>query len=278
MGNGTHTLIAKTIADVFGVQPTDVIVYIGNSKGVQGPLSGGSRTTNSLYYPTREAAEKVKNQLLAAAVSSFNIAQPVIKAEGIQHSSGFLDWRALFRVIPTISETETRGTDTKFDLLAKIPLGSDDVAIGRGSSGGVYISEVEVDTWTGKITVKHVWGGIAAGKIVVPDLALSQCHGGIIQGIGFALYEERQTDPNSAHILSLGLEDYKIPGFGDVPKMDVFFLEEGFDKVKGQAVGIGEIATIPVAASIGNAVFNATGWQPKSLPIKPGDVLQNINK
>ena len=148
--------------------------------------------------------------------------------------------------------------------------------LGADLPGAVYISEVEVDTLLGKTRVLNVWGGLAAGKIIVPELAVSQCEGAVIQGIGYALYEEKQFDPNSGHILTTGLEDYRIPGMGDTPEIEIFFLQKGFDKVKGKLAGISEIATIPVAASIGNAVFNATGWQPKQLPIRPDRIVTNI--
>ncbi len=274
MGNGTNQMLASIVAEVMEIQPQHVTVFIGHSKAVQGPMSGGSRTTNSLYSPTRTAAQKVKAQLLQAVKEQFGVINPAINGNGVQHDGGLLNWREIFRSVATISVIEKRGTDAKgIDWLSLIPIGADDVSFGSGFSGSVYVAEVEVDTLLGKTKVNRVWGGLAVGKIVAPKTALSQCYGGVIQGIGYALYEERQVDLNTGNILSLGLEDYKIPGMGDIPEIEIYFLEEGFDQVKGGVVGLGEISTIPVAASIGNAVFNATGWQPKVLPIRPDRIV-----
>ena len=276
MGNGTRTVIAKIIADVFGIHQNDVIVNVGHSKAVRGPMSAGSRTTSSLYAPTYEAANMVRNKLMDGLRNKLKLINPVIKPDGIQHGKGYMNWRGVFSALPSISYTAKRGKDTSFDPYAMIPIGADDIAFGRGFTGAVYIAEVEVDTLLGKTRVLNVWGGLAAGKIVCPDLARSQCEGAVIQGIGYALYEEKHFDPKTGRILTTGLEDYRLPGIGDVPDMDFYFLERGFGKSKGQLAGIAEIATIPVAASIGNAVFNATGWQPKQLPIRPDRVIENL--
>ena len=276
IGSGTTTVIAKVIGEVFEVDPQSVIVYIGTSKAVKGPMAAGSRSVNSLYTPTLEAAKSVKADFMKAIKEQLGIAQFKIMGNGIAYGDEVMDWRAIFRKIPPIMKTMTRGTDQSFDWLAKIPVGADDAAFGRGFSAAVYISAVTVDTWLGKVTVDRVWGGIAAGKIIVPTLAKNQCHGGVIQGIGYALYEERLHDPETGRIVTVGLEDYRIPVIGDTPEIELFFLESGFEKVKGQAVGIGEISTIPVAASIGNAVFNATGWQPRSLPIRPDKIVEQV--
>src|SRR5207302_1449699 len=83
------------------------------------------------------------------------------------------------------------------------------------------------------------------GKIAAPALARSQAAGSVIQGIGYALYEARETDAKSGHVLTTGMEDYRIPGIADTPEIDVHFDEAGYDHVMGGSVGIGEVATAP---------------------------------
>ena len=90
-----------------------------------------------------------------------------------------------------------------------------------------------------------MWGGLAVGKIVVPALARSQVYGGVIQGIGYALYEERHVDPHTGTVLSLGLEEFRIPGIGDMPEVEVFFHEEGFEEMKGGGAGLSEVCHDP---------------------------------
>lgn len=77
-------------------------------------------------------------------------------------------------------------------------------------------------------------------------------------------------------MLTLGLEDYRIPGIADTPVMDVHFDEGGFDHVPGGSVGIGEVATVPTAAAIANAIFNAIGVRPTETPVRPDRLLALI--
>lgn len=120
------------------------------------------------------------------------------------------------------------------------------------------------------------WLGIGVGRIVAPVLARSQAEGGVIQGIGYALYEERRLDPRAGFLLTAGLEDYRIPGIGDIGPIHVHFDEHGYEKVPGHNVGLGELVTLTPAAAIANAVFHATKWRPSVLPIRPDRVLEGL--
>lgn len=142
----------------------------------------------------------------------------------------------------------------------------------------VVLTEVEVDTLLGKVVTKNVWTGIAVGKIHVPELATSQMYGGVIQGLGYALYEQKQQDLATGNVLSANLNDYRIPGIGDVPQIHVHFDEEGYDDVRGGGIGLAELATVGVSASVGNAVHHATGWRPTHTPITPHDIVTGMKK
>jgi xanthine dehydrogenase YagR molybdenum-binding subunit len=244
MGTGSRSVLAQAVADEFGIDPSEVVVIIGSSTLSHGPASGGSRTTTSMYPPAREAAAKLRAQMV----------------NGISASEG-------------LSARAKRGKDAKRRL---VPITIRNMQIGRGFSGAVHVSEVECDTQTGKTRVLRVWGGIAVGRIMLPVLARSQCEGAIIQGVGYALYEERRLDPNTGHVLTSNLEDYRIPQLGDTPEISIHFHESGWDHVPSGGVGLGEIATIGVAASVGNAIYNATGWRPTELPVRPDRLLHGL--
>jgi len=149
-----------------------------------------------------------------------------------------------------------------------------DLQVGQGFSAAVHVSEVEVDTLTGKTRVLTVHGGLAVGRVFAPVLATSQCEGSVIQGIGLALYENQILDPHTGLTLTSNLEDYWIPQLGDVPEITIHFHEEGWDHVPGGGVGLGEVGTISPAASVGNAIFNATGWRPTVAPVRPDRLLE----
>jgi xanthine dehydrogenase YagR molybdenum-binding subunit len=152
------------------------------------------------------------------------------------------------------------------------------LAIGAGVPSSVQVIEVEVDTWLGHVRVLSVHTGIAVGKLAAPALARSQAAGSVIQGIGYALYEEREVDPTRGDILTAGLEDYRIPGIADTPNIDVHFDEAGFDHVLGGSVGIGEVATVPTSPAIANAIRNAIGVRAYELPIRPGRLMAVLNQ
>ena len=120
--------------------------------------------------------------------------------------------------------------------------------------------------------------GLAVGKVAAAELARSQATGSVIQGIGYALYEGREVDPRSGSILTVGLEDYRIPGIADTPLIDVHFDEGGFDHVLGGSVGIGEVATVPTSPALANAIRNAIGVRPYEIPIRPDRLLELLKE
>ena len=247
MGTGSRTVIARAVAGVFGTDPREVDVRIGRSDAStrHGPTSGGSRTTVSLWSTAVEAATALRAQVGPNPTTSHDGA----------------------------SATATRGGDRG---IRAVPVTMGGIQVGRGFSAALHVSEVEVDTRTGRTRVLRVHGGIAVGRIHAPVLARSQCEGSIIQGIGLALYEQQVLDPHTGLTLTANLEDYRIPQLGDTPEIDIHFHEEGWDRVPGGGVGLGEVATISPAASVGNAIFNATGWRPLSLPVRPDRLLAGL--
>ncbi|HZX38319.1 MAG TPA: molybdopterin-dependent oxidoreductase [Streptomyces sp.] len=257
IGQGSRSVIAEAIAAELGLPPERVRVDIGRTGTVHGPTSGGSRTTPSIAPAARDAAARLRSALAAKASgrgAGGTVEQLLAEGEGL-------------RVV---------GKRRRDRLGYATPVQVGGVTIGRGFTGAVHVTEVEVDTRLGQTRVTRVWGGIAAGRLYSPALALSQCQGGVVQGIGYALYEERVTDPRTGVVLSDNLEDYRIPGIGDIPEIDIHFHEEGFDHVDGGGVGLGEVCTLPVAASVGNAVHAATGWRPHHLPIRPDRLLEGL--
>lgn len=248
MGTGSKTVLARAVASVFGVSPVEVDVRIGRAADGEphGPTSGGSRTTASIWSTAVEAAEDLAEELGTTVVGPEHNG-----AEASAHRGGDRNIRA-------------------------VPMTMNNIQIGRGFSGAVHVSEVEVDTRTGKTRVLSVHGGLAIGTPYAPQLATSQCEGSIIQGIGLALYENQILDPHTGQTLTANLEDYRIPQLGDIPEITIHFHEPGWDHVPGGGVGLGEVATISPAASVANAIFNATGWRPTDAPVRPDRLLEGL--
>ncbi|MDP2311224.1 MAG: molybdopterin-dependent oxidoreductase [Pseudomonadota bacterium] len=272
MGNGARTVLATAVADIFGLAPADIVARLGHSEDVHGVPSGGSRTTASVGPAAQDAARQLREELVGWARRGMGLVRPVAGPDGVRHEGGLTSWRDVMASSPPVTTIGRRRLDEEGLQLGAGP----DVALGKRLPGALQMTEVEVDTRLGRVTARRVWIGIGVGRIWVPALAKSQVEGAVVQGLGFALYEERRLDPRTGRALTLGLEDYRLPGLGDIPQIEVHFEERGFEHVNGLGVGLAELSTVPTAASVANAVHAATGWRPLELPIRPDRVITGV--
>ncbi|MCB9638511.1 MAG: molybdopterin-dependent oxidoreductase [Myxococcales bacterium] len=282
MGNGTRTVLAKAVAEVFQLQPHEVHVILGDSREVHGPTSGGSRTTSSIWAPAYQAAQQIKAQILqdAKRKRKLNLHALTYIEGGVRDHHNSYTWLELMGQLNERYEAHTRrGYDRAiteriaYTVTQKLGL---DIVIGQGNAAAACLAEVEVDKLLGKIRIPRVWMGFNIGRVFVPALAASQIYGGVIQGIGYALHEEKRLDPTTGRLLTTGLEDYRIPGIAEMPEIDIYYAPDGFPHAPGQGVGLAEVCTMPIAASIANAVFHATGWRPLESPIRPERLVKGV--
>lgn len=137
---------------------------------------------------------------------------------------------------------------------------------------GVQMAEVEVDTETGNVKVIKVVAVQDCGLVLNPLTARSQVNGAMIGGIGYALLEDRILDRSTGRMVNPNMSDYKVPGTLEMPEFDVTLWD---DSQRG-VIGLGEPPTIPTAAAIANAIYNACGVRIRELPITPGKVLKAL--
>jgi xanthine dehydrogenase YagR molybdenum-binding subunit len=148
-----------------------------------------------------------------------------------------------------------------------------EIAISRHGIGGVQFAEVAVDTETGIVKVERVLAVHDCGRPINPKLTESQIFGGVIQGVSFALYEERHLDAASGHQLNANVDQYKIVGSREVPQIEVILLEQLGAQSSTDARGVAEPANVATAAAVANAFYNATGKRIRTLPMTPANVL-----
>ena len=278
VGNGIRTSIAKAMEDTLGVSRHDLTIEIGDSELPVGCMSTGSQGTVSVYPTAVTACKKVIEHLTDQAQKRMGLSDARATKGGVEHSEGYMPWDDILKVAEPFEYTDTRGAEPMY-MGIRLPMammGQTMPAMGQRMSQSVLVAQVEVDTKLGKVRPINVWSGMACGKIHLRELANSQMYGGIIQGLGFALYEEKVIDPQTGATLSANMNDYRIPGIGDTPDIHIHYDEEGFEFVRGGGIGLAEHATIPIAAAVGNAVYHATGWRPTQTPITPHDVLTGL--
>jgi xanthine dehydrogenase YagR molybdenum-binding subunit len=97
--------------------------------------------------------------------------------------------------------------------------------------------------------------------------------GGVIQGVGYALFEERILDKKTGRFLNADMLQYKIPTPQDCPEIQAILMPVAAGMNNASMLGVGEPPTIPTAAAIANAFANATGCRIREIPMTPGRVL-----
>jgi xanthine dehydrogenase YagR molybdenum-binding subunit len=267
------------VAEELGLRATDIAVRIGDTAHPSGTSSGGSKTTGSITPAARGAAYRARKKLLAEVAPALGGSPDALvmkdgKVSLRSDPAKSLTFRAAAARLRTeqVSGTASRADDYGGFESARGGSGR----IGIGGYGGVQFAEVAVDVETGIIRVERVVAVHDCGRPLNPLALESQINGGILQGISYALYEERRLDPKTGRMLNANLEQYKIAGARETPAIEVVLLEEYRGRNATDAGGIGEPATIPTAAAMANAVYNAIGVRMRDLPMTPSRVLEAL--
>ncbi|MSP50942.1 MAG: xanthine dehydrogenase family protein molybdopterin-binding subunit [Alphaproteobacteria bacterium] len=142
---------------------------------------------------------------------------------------------------------------------------------------GVHAVEIEIDEATGRITPLAVWAAHDLGRAINPMAVEGQIEGGVVQGIGYALFEEMVWD--GGKVANPSFMDYKIPGTMDSPmEIHSILVENPDGSGPFGAKGIGEPPIVGPAPAIANALFHATGVRLTKLPMTPERVLRALNE
>jgi xanthine dehydrogenase YagR molybdenum-binding subunit len=144
---------------------------------------------------------------------------------------------------------------------------------------GAHFAEVEVDTDTGQVRVLRVVAAHDIGRVINTKTAESQIIGGVTQGVGYALFEQRIMDQNTGTMVNANLRDYKIPTSKDIPEIEPIFADNVDPHINIMGTkGLGEPPMIPIAAAIANAVYNAIGVHPREIPMTPDRILAAMKR
>jgi xanthine dehydrogenase YagR molybdenum-binding subunit len=274
IGTGTRTVLAQVVAEEFGLRAEDIGAYIGDTRYPVGPPSGGSQVTSSLTPAARNAAHKAARDLAGRLARLFKAhSDDIVFSDGKVMVRGKPDTAMPFKQavheakIGEISHRVERADDYEGYLA------SGRLQISRHGIGGVQFAQVAVDTETGVVKVERVVAAADCGRPINPKLTESQLYGGVIQGISYALYEERHLDPGSGHQLNANIDQYKMVGSRETPEIEVLLLEQLGAQSSTDARGVAEPANVATAAAIANAFYNAAGKRIRTLPLTPANVL-----
>lgn len=270
IGGGIKTVVAQVVAEELGLQPRDVTVRIGDTQSPPGPPSGGSMTTGSITPAVRNAAYKARQKVVEAIAPALQA-----KAEDLHFADGKLHIGRNGRAITFKQAAAKLPVEQVSASASRSPEYGERAAI---TIGGVQFCELAVDTETGIVRVERFLAVHDCGRPMNLLQLESQVNGGILQGISYALFENRRLDRNTGIMVNPNLEQYKILGSKETPKIEAYFVENYLGRSSTDAGGIGEPATIPTSAAIANAFYNATGVRIRQLPITPARVLAALGR
>jgi CO/xanthine dehydrogenase Mo-binding subunit len=271
IGTGTSTALAQIAAEELGLPLDRISVSVGDSeRGPYATLSAGSSTVPSMGPAVRAAAADAKRQIVEISAQRYELEERVLDLKGgnIVSADGG-SWPL----------EEVTGLLGSAQILGKGARGPNPAGM-RVLTFGVHVAEVAVDVETGEVRVDRIAAIHDVGRVISPVQASSQVEGGVIQGIGHTLSEERLLDAGTGTVLTQTLDAYKLPTIADVPPEIVTDLLDIPDVhlTSLGSKGLGEPPIVPVAAAIANAIRDATGADVRSLPISHEEMLRALRE
>jgi xanthine dehydrogenase YagR molybdenum-binding subunit len=253
IGTGTRTAMAQIAAEELRLPLDRVDVSLGDSsRGPYASISAGSSTLPSMGPAVRAAAADAREQI-----------------EDIAEQRGLPKDAPVHEVVDLLEDAQILGKGAR----GPNPAGMSVLTF------GVHVVEVAVDVETGEVVVDRVAAIHDVGRIINPLGASSQVEGGIIQGIGHTLSEDRLLDPETGRVLTSTLESYRMPTIADVPEILCEFVDKPDTHLTNLgSKGLGEPPIVPIAAAIANAIRDATGADVHELPISREEMLRALER
>ncbi len=272
IGQGANTVIAQIFAEALGL-PLSEIVLIGPDTA-HTPDAGKTSASRQTCVSGRAAlacGQSLRARILRRLNMGENAELSLSHGTIIGHENG-----KEARLDPTHLPPGKHG----YVLMAEethdpptTPLDENGQGVPYAIYGwGAQMAEVEVNTTTGRVRVRHVHAAHDLGRAINPSLAEGQIEGGIAQGIGLALMEEYIPGHSE------NLHDYLIPTTGDMPEITPILIERPDPEGPFGARGLGEHVLIPTAPAILNAIRHACGARITRLPALPHRVLAAIRQ
>ena len=277
IGTGTKTILAQVVAEELGLKPEDIGIRIGDTLFPDAPGSGGSQVTGSITPPARNAAYKMKLEIFKQVAPQLETdAIKLDVADGYifstEDDSKKIAFKEALRKMRTGQILTSASRSDDYGGFLQTPW------LSHGQLGSVQFAEVTVDTETGFVKVDRVVAAHSCGRPLNITQIENQINGGVIQGISYALYENRVMDNWTGHQMNANFDQYKIPSAFEIPVIEPVIIEEYSALSSTDAFGIGEPANIATAAAVANAVYNATGVRFYEAPITPAKILDALNK
>lgn len=279
IGQGMRTVLTQIVADSLGIPPALVAMLPTDTTRV--PDSGptvASRSTTMSGGALQDAAHTLRARLLGVAAELLQCdSDELALRDGCVWRGGIRTELSFHDLVHACGERRIGLAAAGWHHPRELPF---DWQTCQGDAYAVYafatnIADVEVDRDTGRVRVLRIVAAHDVGKAVNPALVEGQIEGGVLQGIGYALYEEIVSE--NGCIKNPQFSTYIIPTAADMPEIVPVIVEAPYSGGPFGAKGFGEQPLMGVAPAIANAVCNALSISVAKLPLTPESIWHHLN-
>jgi CO/xanthine dehydrogenase Mo-binding subunit len=268
-GCGVVTVMKIIVAEVLGVSPD--LVAAGEADTSSTPFdygTFGSRVTYVVGACAKATAEKLREAIITAAADLLHEPRERLTMEGGEvHVQDDGQRGVAFRDIARLSQMRhSPGITASTTYYAK----------SNPASYSVQFAEVEVDCATGLTAVTDFLAVGDVGQAINRGMVEAQFQGAVQMGIGYALYEHMDVDEAGRSAVD-GFKNYHLVNAPDMPDIKVLLVEHTGDDGPYGAKSVGEIATVPTAAAVMNAVNHALVTRLSDLPATPEKIMAALH-
>lgn len=280
-GQGNIAAITQVVADVLGVRPADIRVemgstattpYGGGTYGSRGAGVGGEAALRAASK-LRASLQRIAGALLQAAPESLELRDGMVSVAG---GAARIDLAEIGRIAYFRPDTLPRDLQPDLSASGHFTQLSNTFVF----TNGFQASYLEVDVESGFVKLLKHWAVEDCGRIINPLLVDEQMRGGIVQGIGGALYEACLYDENG-QMLNGSLVDYLVPMAAELPDIEIGHVETPTLTSLLGAKGAGEAGTAGAPAAVLNAINDAlSGFDAEifSMPATPELILRALGR
>ncbi|HKZ70659.1 MAG TPA: molybdopterin cofactor-binding domain-containing protein, partial [Anaerolineales bacterium] len=279
IGQGSDSVLAYTVAEVLGVNVSDIQLIVADTDLTPIDLgSYSSRVTFMMGNAAIDAATKVKKLILEAAAAKLQL--PVEALAARSNRIFCIDDERIslsFAEAAQLAEAKhgaigAMGSYTPPKLAG--PYKGSGVGPSPAYSYSACVVQVDVDPETGEVKVEKIWIAHDGGRAINPLLVIGQTEGGVYMGLGEALMEEQEFRHNLHKLPSM--LDYKSPTMLEMPEIETILVERVDPEGPFGAKEAGQGPLLPVPPALCNAVYDAVGVRIDEIPVTPDKVLKAL--
>jgi len=264
-GAGVLTVIVQVVGEELGVPADEIELKQADSTIVPSDGGvGGSRATRVYGNASFEAGIKAREELFAFAAQALEV-----EPKELTLDRGAVAHKPSKRKMSFSEIVKFKGAPIYVRGYYKSSEKSHDASV------SAQIAEVHVDPETGKITLRNMVSAHTTGKVINPLMHQGQIEGGVVFGLGYALTEEVMFD--GPKITTTNFGEFKIPNITDIPPLKTHVMENvPAGPGPYNSLAIGEVANVPTAAAVANAVADACGVRIMDLPVTSEKVYRAL--